>query len=76
MGCKGLCERMKAQKPQSGSRYGAGQKRCQVCGVYIVWEGVWCPCCSYRMRSKPRAKTFKEKLRQATLAQAKLAQKA
>jgi DNA-directed RNA polymerase subunit RPC12/RpoP len=54
---------MKAQKPLKVSRYLVGQKRCQTCSVYIEWEGVWCPCCSYRLRTKPRAKQFKEKLK-------------
>jgi DNA-directed RNA polymerase subunit RPC12/RpoP len=63
LACKGFCERMKASKPLSGSRYASGQKRCQVCSIYIKWEGVWCPCCSYRLRTKPRAKTYKDKLR-------------
>lgn len=63
LACKGVCDRYKAQKPQSGSRYAQGQKRCQTCSIYITWEGIWCPCCTYRLRSKPRGKVYKEKLR-------------
>jgi len=60
LACKGVCERLKAQKPLKVSRYLVGQKRCQTCSVYLEWEGVWCPCCSYRLRTRPRAKQFKK----------------
>ena len=63
MACKGICDRYKASKPQKGSRYAQGQKRCQTCSIYVTWEGIWCPCCTYRLRSKPRSKVYKEKLR-------------
>lgn len=55
MACKGICTRYKAQKPQAhvGGRYGLGQKRCQVCCLFIEWDDLWCPCCHYRLRVKP-----------------------
>ncbi len=64
MVCKGVCPRYKAQKPRSGGRYEAGQKRCQVCEIYLEWEGIWCPCCTYRLRSNPRNRKYKERLRE------------
>jgi len=64
MTCKNLCERYKAQKPSDGSaRYGGGQRRCQICEIFITWEGLWCPCCGYRLRTKPRNIKYKAKLR-------------
>lgn len=63
MVCKGVCERYKAQKPIEGGRYASGQRRCQICELFIKWEGLWCPCCEYRLRTKPRNKKYKEKLR-------------
>ena len=32
--------------PVIGNRYSTGQKRCQICEIFIKWDGLWCPCCS------------------------------
>jgi len=76
MTCKGVCIRYKAQKPTGVGpyaigRYAIGQKRCQVCEIFIEWEGVWCPCCGYRLRTKPRNLKYKERLRARRAAEAK-----
>jgi hypothetical protein len=54
MNCRGICIRYKANRPRSGMRYISGQKRCQRCEIYIVWDGLQCPCCGYHLRSGPR----------------------
>jgi hypothetical protein len=54
MGCKGICIRYKADRPKSGIRYMSGQKRCQICEIYLNWQGLWCPCCRCRLRGKPK----------------------
>jgi len=54
MTCKGICIRHKAPRPAIGNRYSTGQKRCQVCEIFLKWDGLWCPCCGYRLRTKPR----------------------
>ena len=63
MTCKGICPRYKAQKPVGTGRYASGQRRCQICEIFINWEGLWCPCCGYRLRTKPRNLKYKAKLR-------------
>ena len=63
MTCKGICIRHKAQKPVDLGRYSTGQKRCQVCEIFLKWDGLWCPCCGYRLRTKPRNLKYKAKLR-------------
>ena len=63
MTCKGICLSLKAQKPVGVGRYAAGQKRCQACEIFIKWDGLWCPCCGYRLRTKPRNMKFKVRLR-------------
>jgi hypothetical protein len=63
MTCKGICLRHKAQKPVGSGRYALGQKRCQICELFIKWDGLWCPCCGYRLRTKPRNLKYKAKLR-------------
>ena len=55
MACRGVCAIYKAGKPSLGrGRYATGQKRCQTCEIFIQWDGLRCPCCSYRLRLKPR----------------------
>jgi predicted amidophosphoribosyltransferase len=50
-------------KPVGMGRYSTGQKRCQVCEIFLKWEGLWCPCCGYRLRTRPRNLKYKAKLR-------------
>ena len=40
MTCKGICIRHKAQKPVGSGRYVSGQKRCQICEIFIKWDGM------------------------------------
>ena len=64
MSCKGICIQHRAQRPTgSFGRYATGQKRCQVCALFMKWDGLWCPCCGRRVRTKPRNSKFKQKLK-------------
>ena len=64
MTCKGICIRHKAQKPLGHfGRYAAGQKRSQICAIYMRWDGMWCPCCGCRVRTRPRNSKFKQKFK-------------
>ena len=58
MTCKGICIRHKAV-----GRYINGHKRCQICNLFIKWDGFFCPCCSCRLRVGPRNIKDKAKLR-------------
>ena len=71
MTCKGICVRHKAMKPVGEGRYASGQRRCQICEIFISWEGLWCPCCGYRLRTKPRNLKYKAKLRSRNAAKQK-----
>jgi uncharacterized Zn finger protein (UPF0148 family) len=62
MVCKGICIRHKASGPISSGRYSTGQKRCQICDLFIKWDGIFCPCCGYRLRIRPRLFKHKAKL--------------
>lgn len=63
MTCKNECVKYKAAKPLGMGRYEAGQRRCQICEIYMWWDGNFCPCCGYRVRGKPRARKYKKILR-------------
>lgn len=67
MGCKGTCTRYQAPKPVGVGRYASYQRRCQICEIFIKWDGLWCPCCGYRLRTKPRNLKWKSKLRNEVL---------
>ncbi|WP_179364925.1 AAA family ATPase [Nitrosarchaeum sp. AC2] len=74
--CKGICKQYRAERPKDGNRYSNGQVRCQICEIYMTKEGcknkqgeqatedtqdLFCKCCNYRVRSKPRNRIYKEK---------------
>ena len=66
--CKGICVNYKAKKPANGkSRYGQDQARCQICSIYITSQGIndnrLCKCCNCRVRTRPRNRIYKEKIR-------------
>ncbi len=65
MVCKGRCVRHKALKPRNPviGRYSIGQKRCQICETFLKWDGLWYPCCGYRLRTRPRNLKLKSELR-------------
>ncbi len=63
--CNGICDRYKAKKPNNNiGRYSNGQKRCNSCEIFINWNGLRCPCCNNRLRTKPRSLKYKEKYNQ------------
>ena len=59
MTCKGICIRHK-----DSYRYDTGNKRCQICEIFIKQDGLWCPCCGYRLRTRPRHSKYRAKLRE------------
>ena len=64
MRCRGICASYKTMKPTTNfSRYLNGQKRCQICEIFIKWSGVRCPFCMYTLRTNPRSLKYKAKLR-------------
>lgn len=54
MMCKNICEKYRAVKSGNTSYYAEGSKRCQVCDIFIKWDGSRCPCCKSVLRTKPR----------------------
>ena len=61
--CRMICLCYKPERRVGSSRYSGGQKHCRHCDLFIKWEGLWCPCCGYRLRTKPRHSKYKAKLR-------------
>jgi hypothetical protein len=67
MSCKGICINHEAIRG-FGYRYFEGQKRCQVCCVFLKWDVLWCPCCSTRLRTRPRSSRGKTKWHEMVIA--------
>ena len=63
MACKGIHNKYKHTRKVGSSNYSNGVKRCTTCEVFIVWTGITCPCCGYKLRTSPRNKLAKAKLR-------------
>lgn len=60
MTCKGNCIKYVSNTKKKGGRYLNGQKRCQACEIFIIWNGLFCPCCGIRLRTRPRTMKYKE----------------
>mgnify|MGYP001167541317 FL=1 len=60
MTCKKICLDHKAEN-FGKNRYLNNQKRCQICEIFIEWEGTWCPCCGYMLRTHPRNSKSRKK---------------
>jgi hypothetical protein len=57
MVCKGICIKYIAQKPPPTiGRYTVGQKRCQICAIFIECDRLRCPCCGTILRTKSRGR--------------------
>ena len=76
MVCRGICIRHKASGPISSGRYAIGQKRCQICDLFMQWDGIFCPCCGCRLRIRPRLFKHKAKLNRIKKQKEMLKQKA
>lgn len=54
LACAGKCNKYKVlNRTREGPRYGGNHKRCTNCAKYIEWSGLRCPCCNYKLRTKP-----------------------
>jgi len=54
--CNGICERLKSPTVKNNMRYEMGHKRCSLCAHYFCTDESRCPCCTTRLRAKPRSK--------------------
>ena len=59
--CNSICQKFVAKKPLDGGRYANGQKRCNFCSKFILWGGIFCPCCGCKLRNRTRTKNLREK---------------
>ena len=71
MSCNGICKKYKTKKIAKKTWYELGV-RCQICEIFIFYEGTvngFCKCCNYRVRTKPRSRVGRQKLRNQKIPQ-------
>ncbi len=61
MVCKGTCNQYKARWKRQQLRYASGQKRCNVCELFVNWEGHNCPCCGMKLRTRSKISRYRRK---------------
>ena len=66
MVCKGVCNQYKAKWGIHQYRYASGQKRCNVCELFVNWNGSHCPCCGMRLRTRPKISKYRQKFNTQT----------
>jgi hypothetical protein len=71
LSCDDRCTRHKAQIPLRSNRYSTGQKHCQVCETFIEWDGIFCPCCGHKLRTRRRNRECKIELDSTVLSSKK-----
>lgn len=66
--CKGAC--LNGYETKGGgslgnrgrSSYREGYKYCQACTTFIRWDGLFCPCCSMRLRRRAKHTKYRGEL--------------
>ena len=59
--CKQICSTLEDPRPVNRKRYDAGQKRCTVCSKWFEIDGLFCPCCTTKLRTKTRSNKWRMK---------------
>ncbi len=54
MTCKNICHRIPNVKNYRGGRKKPNEKVCIQCEIQFPHDGLWCPCCGFRVRNRPR----------------------
>jgi len=61
MSCKGVCQHHKPNWASQTLRYANGQKRCNVCEIFVNWDGRFCPCCGMCLRTRPKISRYRQR---------------
>ena len=68
MVCQGICNTYKITKgTRENSWYKKGAKRCTTCNIFIKWDGLWCPCCGYMLRNRPKGNQYKQNIEKSRI---------
>ena len=58
--CKNICKDYQVVKEKFAQSYYdiENARYCAMCCIFVKWEGVWCPCCSVKLRTKKKYKGY------------------
>ena len=67
--CRNIICNLEEYKPKKTVRGAAekGYRRCSNCEVFLKYQGVYCPCCSNRMKVTPNNNKARQKVREERL---------
>ena len=67
--CRNIICNLEEYKPKKTVRGAAekGYRRCSNCEVFLKYQGVYCPCCSNRMKVTPNNNKARQKVREKRL---------
>ena len=52
--CNKICRDFRGK-----GKFKKGNKRCDICKIYVKFKGFSCPCCGHRLQSRPKNKNRK-----------------
>jgi hypothetical protein len=67
--CRNIICKLEEYEPKKTVRGAAekGYRRCSNCEVFLKYQGVYCPCCSNRMKVTPNNNKARQKVREERL---------
>ena len=67
--CRNIICKAEQYQPKKKVRGAAAQgyRRCSVCEIFLKYQGVYCPCCSNRMRVTPNNNKARQRVREKRL---------
>ena len=60
MTCDGICKQYRIKPSKGRGHYKKGHKRCQLCEIFIKYDGLRCPCCGKKLRLGSHVKRLKK----------------
>ena len=62
MSCKNICHKYSVPPSHyNGSMFERGYRKCNVCGKYLDWKGLFCPCCNLKTAVTAKANSSRRK---------------
>jgi|TARA_R110000787_G_scaffold70884_3_gene157748 hypothetical protein len=67
--CRDIICKAEQYQPKKKVRGAASQgyRRCSVCEIFLKYDGIYCPCCSNRMRVTPNNNKARQRVREKRL---------
>ena len=60
MTCNGICVEFKPMSRSKGYYLQENGKRCTHCSTFIIFVGLYCPCCGHRLKTHPTNNKYRK----------------